>query len=186
MPETARTFIAVPIPATPGLRKLHQQLKEFDAPVRTVDLDGLHLTLRFLGETPWKTIPMIGEILGSVLRRYRQFSASLTGLGAFPDVRRPRVVWVGVKPREPLTEIANQLTNELRDLGFPGDRLKFVPHVTLARIKGRPPRELPSFLQEHESKDFGEFLIDRVVHYQSELTKRGPVYTVLTQVRPMG
>lgn len=181
MADTIRTFIAVPIESTPTLAKVAGELRNVGGPVRVVDLDGLHLTLKFLGDTPWHRVSDVGRVVSEVCARHVAIEASLTGIGAFPHPRQARVVWSGLDAVAPLKRLAGELADQLADLGFPAEGRSFVPHVTLARIKGRPPKDLADLIIRHESARLGELHLDRLVYYQSELSRRGPVYTVLSE-----
>jgi 2'-5' RNA ligase len=181
MPETIRTFIAVPIEASPSIRKVLRQLAGYGKGVRALDPDHLHVTLKFLGDTPWTSIAEIGALLDDVVRSFEPAESQLQSLGAFPDESRPRIIWTGMSTAGPLTEIASQLNERLGHIGFPREQRAFVPHVTLARIKTRPPDQLQELLLEHASTNFGGFLIDHVILYQSELGRGGPKYTPLSE-----
>ena len=181
MSDVIRSFIAVPIEVSPSLRALIHQLGSLGRPLKAVDTGHLHLTVKFLGETPWTVLPEVTAVIEAEVRQLASFQAEITGLGAFPDARRARVVWCGLSPNGPLPELAARLNDRLGELGFPREQRTFQPHVTLARVKGRPPRGLASVLDQHEATTFGGQLIDRVVFYQSELTPTGPRYTILSE-----
>jgi 2'-5' RNA ligase len=181
MPDTLRAFIAVPIEASPSLRKLLRQLSEIGGPVKVVSPEQLHLTVKFLGDTPWTGVADVSRLLERVVGNFSAFEAGLRTVGAFPDLQRPRVVWTGLSPAEPLGAIAAMLNDQLGDVGFPRENRSFQPHVTLVRIKGRPPETLRSLLMASRDLDFGGIPIDRVVLYQSELGTGGPKYTGLSE-----
>ncbi len=103
-------------------------------------------------------------------------------LGAFPRAERPSVVWAGFESADSLVRLAEQLESRLRPLGFTADRRAFHPHVTLARIKMRPPEDFFAMLKEHPATDFGTATIDAAELLQSELGPEGPKYTTLARV----
>jgi len=100
-------------------------------------------------------------------------------VGAFPNVRRPSVLWVGLQNSETLGRIAADLNRELAPLGFAPEERAFQPHLTLLRIRTRPPDDFFALLSEEATTDFGTVPIDEVEYLQSELTPRGSRYTRL-------
>jgi 2'-5' RNA ligase len=180
MSESLRTFIAVKISLPPGLRTILRQLREMGRAVKAVDSEMMHLTLKFLGDTPADVLADVGKIVESLALDFESFELELAGIGAFPDWRRPQVVWAGVTHSEPLLKMANRLQTELELLGFPRERRAFHPHLTLARIKAKPPAELREIAEANETTPFGRQTIDRVIWYQSELRSSGPIYTPIS------
>lgn len=179
MPEFVRTFIAMPVQATRELKRVLNEMRRVSGPVRVVGEEELHLTLAFLGDTPLNQTPQISELLRTTLHEYCAMDFSIAGVGAFPNSSRPRVIWAGITPVDPLRSLANELSDPLSDLGFPKEERRYTPHLTLARVKGRPPAELLDLIREFRETFFGEFHADRVVYYQSELNAKGPRYTPL-------
>ncbi|AMV17475.1 2',5' RNA ligase family [Planctomyces sp. SH-PL14] len=180
-PGTIRTFVGVPILATPQMVALHRQLQDLRREVRVVELRQCHLTLAFLGETPAGAVPAISGAIAESIRGVEPYSARLTGLGTFPDLRRPRVVWMGLAPDHPLKLIAARLQAALPELGLACDRKPFAAHVTLARVKTPDCPGLKSLLRDEASTAFGEPRIEAVCHYRSELSAAGPVYSILSE-----
>ena len=174
-----RTFIAVDIQPTRALLDLIGQLQQLGNRFRTVAVDQLHVTLKFLGETSDSQIAPIEAIVKRIVESRLAFHATLSGLGAFPYARRPAVVWVGLDPAEPLRQIAAELDRELSGLGFQPEERPLSPHLTLLRVKVRPPESLLSLLAEESHTDFGAVEISRVNFYQSELSRTGSRYTRL-------
>ena len=182
MPDTARLFIAVKILPSRPLQKLIARLGMLGRIVKPIDADNLHLTLKFLGETELTLTPQISDAIEAAAIEHESFSLQLVGRGAFPDARRPSVIWVGLQGADPLVEIASELERRLRPLGFEQERRAFHPHVTVARIRSKPPRELATLLETEQSTEFGSADIASVELYQSELGSAGPRYTVLSKV----
>jgi 2'-5' RNA ligase len=182
MSECLRTFVAVKISLPPGLRTVLRQLRELGRAVKAVDSEMMHLTLKFLGDKPRPVLADVGQVVESIAKDYESFELELAGVGAFPDWRRPQVVWAGVTHAELLSEMASRLATELEPLGFPRERRAYHPHLTLARIKAKPPAELQEIAEAHKSTPFGRQTIDRVIWYQSELQSTGPVYTSIATI----
>ena len=174
-----RTFIAVKIPPTPGLRRLHERLSELGDRFPPVALGKLHVTLRFLGDTSNEQLPEICSVLKRIVEPVPAHHVRLAGLGAFPHARRPNVIWVGIDRAEALSRIANDLECELGSLGFAPEGRTFQPHLTLVRVKSRPPEQLHAILAEEANSDFGMVSIDKVEFLESELSRSGSKYTAL-------
>jgi 2'-5' RNA ligase len=182
-PGTSRLFIAVPV--EDGVRASIRELMEAVAGAsideraygqpRWVRVDGLHLTLRFLGATPDERQPAIGEALGAAARGVAPFRVVLSGGGAFPDARRPRVLWIGIGEGETsLADLARRLDEQLGPLGWPPEGRPFAPHLTLARTDGVPGADERArrLAELAEGISLG-WLVDRVVLYRS-IQGRGP------------
>lgn len=177
-----RTFIAVRIPATPGLRALHARLSQLGDRFRPVALDNLHVTLKFLGDTAEEKVPEIETRLKRVIEPQPAMQVRLSGVGAFPHERRPSVLWVGLAGAEALCRIAGELERELVGLGFAPEGRAFQPHLTLLRIKTRPPEELFTILRSEANAELGMAEIDHVEFIESELGPRGSRYTTLARI----
>ncbi|QDU36581.1 2'-5'-RNA ligase [Maioricimonas rarisocia] len=181
MAENVRCFIAAKIPATPPLREVLEALGEMGRAVKPVSADNLHVTLKFFGDVPREQTAAIGRTLQEVTASVEAFEVTLKGLGAFPHPGRPSVIWAGMDEAEPLIQLAAELEDQLESQGFVRESRPFHPHLTLARIKARPPESLRGLLQQCESSEFGAAHIDHVDLYESELRREGPVYTVLAR-----
>ncbi len=174
-----RTFIAVKIAQTIELRRLHARLGRLGERFRPVALDNLHVTLKFLGDTTPAQVPEICAVAKRVVEGRPAMLLTLAGVGAFPNARRPSVVWVGLQHSETLGRIAGELDRELASLGFAREERAFQPHLTLLRIRTRPPEDLFVLLAEEATAGFGAVPIDEVEYLQSELTPNGSRYTRL-------
>jgi 2'-5' RNA ligase len=174
-----RTFIAVTIEPTPELRAVLADLSELAPTVRPVAADKLHVTLKFLGDTDENLIPQVAEIVRKAAQERPAIEVRLTGLGAFPHAARPAVVWVGLQGADLFIELAAELDSQLGLLGFLRESRPFQPHLTLARIKAKPPRELGAYLAQHGTTPFGTAWIRSVDLFHSNLERTGARYTVL-------
>ena len=181
MSEAIRTFIAVKIEPSRSLRKVLARLAMLGRAVKPIDADDLHLTLKFLGETEPGLIPQLSDCIQAAIANHSAFSMQLMGLGAFPHVRRPSVIWVGLHGAEPLIELAGALEQLVEPLGFEPERREFHPHITVARIRSKPPVDLAAMLDEEQVTDFGTADVSSIELYQSELRREGPRYTVLSK-----
>jgi len=179
----------VPVePATDSLRRdqLRQLLGEFASlgtAVRPVADDGVHLTLKFFGELSAEQVETAGEVTGAVVAEMFDFDLHLRGLGAFPSERRPSVIWAGVADGGECGRLVRELELALGEAGFPAEARPFQPHVTLARIKARPPARLAELLAEFAAADFGCLPVSTIELVASELRPGGPRYSTLAKFR---
>jgi 2'-5' RNA ligase len=146
-PGTSRLFMAVPVAAAvrEEVGRLMEQLAGAPIDVRApgqprwVGVEGLHLTLRFLGATPDVRLAELSEVVAATARGVAPFRVELTGGGAFPTPQRPRVLWIGIGTGEAeLAALARRLNDELQRLGWPRDDRPLQAHLTLARTDGVP------------------------------------------------
>lgn len=148
-------------------------------PVSAVTPDKLHVTLKFLGDTRMSQVEAIQQRIAAVVSSQPPFTVQVRRLGAFPSVQRPSVVWAGLDPGAPLIGLAEGLEAALEPLGFRREARPFHPHVTLARIKGRPPRALFDLLQQHAQTVFGSVEFRSVEFLRSILQTGGAQYSTL-------
>src|SRR5262245_59408386 len=139
-PDVLRLFYAVPVPAAAraGVGELIDRVQagvgDGNARIRWVRVDGLHLTLRFLGATPARLRPELEAAADTVARATAPFEVALSGGGAFPSLSRPRSLWVGVSEGgEALTGLANALSDLSRDAGLELETRPFAAHLTIGR-----------------------------------------------------
>ena len=177
-----RTFIAIAIPddCKKLLDRLQHPLRDSGADVRWTSIDNIHLTLKFLGEVDPATIPGLVERLGGVVAPQVRFSLRLHGVGGFPDLRHPRVIWCGIEGDiERLKLLQAGIESACAQAGFPVEPRPFQPHLTLGRVRGK--RNLHRLLDcirmidDHE----GTFEVREIGLYQSTLTPHGSIYKML-------
>ncbi|HEY4263315.1 MAG TPA: RNA 2',3'-cyclic phosphodiesterase [Schlesneria sp.] len=174
-----RIFIAVPIRPTDAISLALSQLRAMRPPLKVIQFDQLHLTTVFLGETDESLISDLGEVIHEVAGSVSLSQLTLRGIGAFPNDSRPTVVWAGFANPGPLIQLADQLATRCEQLGFVRETRPFQPHLTLARVKLHPPRDLTDFIHEHATTDFGTVRPLALTLYRSDLGSTGPVYTPL-------
>ena len=137
------------------------------------------MTIKFLGDTEAELLPQVSKLLTEAALALDEFLVDLNGLGAFPSMRRPNVVWVGLRTDAALADFVEQWDEKLAPLGFPREKRRFTPHLTVARIKGPPPPELATFVAHNAHTDYGSHIVESMELYQSELTAEGARYTVM-------
>ena len=172
--EKVRSFISFNIPATPAILNAQEKLKG----IRGVSVPkDVHLTLRFLGDVETKKIGKLSERMRS-LEKYRSFNVSMKGLGAFPNNRDPRVVWIGAELGEPFYEILSELDEILNTSSISYDKKPFKAHVTIGRVR-TSSEDLTNFLNEERAAEMGSFLCSEIFLMGSELTPKGAVHSVI-------
>lgn len=193
--EQVRTFIAIELDEKikVALAELQEQLKGKIPPgsVRWVGPEGIHLTLKFLGNVPANRIEQVEQAISQACAGFPSFSFSIGGLGCFPDTRRPRVVWVGVQED---TGILKRLQKAIEDgmekLGFPPEERGFQAHLTLGRTQRRASsadvRRLGQIVAETDIGELGRMEARAVSLMRSDLKPTGAVYTRLAEVRLEG
>lgn len=172
-----RTFLAVPISVTDELRLMRQQLGKLRPPLKMIAVDQLHVTSVFLGETDESLIPRFAEIVDQVASSNETETVTLRGLGAFSKVTRPTVVWAGFDNASLLIRLADQLSACCESLGFSREARPYQPHLTLARVKAQPTRDLVDLIDEHSVTELGSVTIESLTLFRSDLEPSGPTYT---------
>jgi 2'-5' RNA ligase len=189
--ETIRAFIALDLSLESRavlaevIETLSQQVP--DRSVRWIPLENIHLTLRFLGNTPLTQLEAIYEQLDRTAAMHEPFALYLDELGCFPNERRPRIIWVGVKgDRDQAGALQRSIEQAIEPLGWEPEKRSFRPHLTIGRVKDEATRggariELPW------GKGVAPAPIAvRAVHlYESQLTPSGSIYTI-RHTSPLG
>lgn len=188
MAEMIRAFIAIELTDDfkGVLLEVGRQLEARIAPgtVRWVKPKAMHLTLVFLGDTPAVKLEAIHQAITAAAAPIPPISLTATGLGCFPNTRRPRVVWVGVgEPAAHLQQLKRALDRQLEPLAYRPERRSFSPHLTLGRVHKRARREDAALLGEVVESatltDAGAMTAQQVHLIRSDLRPAGPIYTVL-------
>lgn len=178
-----RAFVALDLPQ-PVLQELDQvarELKALGIEGRFPRLEGLHLTLKFLGNVREEQVEEIGTVLDGVFRQRSAFQLQPRGLGAFPRPADPRVVWMGLQSSPDLIQLQQSVESALQPLGFEPEGRPFHPHLTLVRLKSRKNlQELIRFLREEGSlHSTSPFVVEEGYLFQSVLRPAGTEYRKL-------
>jgi RNA 2',3'-cyclic 3'-phosphodiesterase len=183
-----RTFIALPIDDV--IRKrvvaLQEELGETGAEVKWVEPENLHVTLLFLGEIDALEVVDICRAVRKVAENTAPFSLSVSGIGAFPNMRRPRTLWIGVdEGRDPLVALHDALEGALLKLGaYRREERGYTPHLTLGRITGEDaPAPLKGRLTRESDWLAGTLAVREVHVMSSELLPDGPRYSIVSRER---
>lgn len=183
---TLRLFIALELgeEEKKALERIQSRLKHKLPYVRWVRAAAIHLTLRFLGDTDEREIQRIEAAISAAAAGERAFNIILRGVGAFPDGRRPRVIWIGVdEPTGGLMRIAVALNQKLAAAGFPAEDRPFSPHITIGRVREHGGRgDCAALLSGLRDEKAGLTHVREICLLRSELTPSGPVHTVMCRV----
>lgn len=178
-----RCFVAISLPEElkANVAVVQKKLQAAGADVSWTRQEGMHLTLKFFGEIGDKRIPEIEKALTTAVDGIPPFMLSVSGMGMFPDVRRPRVVWIGLKEDGgTLMRLYNGMEDELKKAGFPPEGRRFTPHVTLGRIRSNKNiGNLLKKIDQGEGVNPGGFEVSGIHLIKSELKPAGAVYTKL-------
>ncbi len=185
-----RLFVAVNLPAAErrAAYEAAAPLRAARLPVKWVGEDSIHVTLRFLGEVEAEKVTPIAEGLAAAVRAARPFGVGLGGVGSFPSLARPRVVWIGVERHPALELLANDVEKALMALDFEPELRPFHPHLTLGRAeRSARPAAFAKLEQLAASIAYQGFtMVETVDLMQSVLGPEGATYTVLSRAALSG
>lgn len=179
---SVRTFIAVDLPDSVKrhLAGIRENLSKIDAEVRWVRTEAVHLTLKFLGDVNEDNLNDVFDVVAKSAASLKPANMSTGTIGGFPNLKRPRVIWLGVEGEiEPIIEIANSLNENFRTLGFSAEKRDYHPHLTLGRVKGL--KGIQSVIREIESYSLEPvaFKAENISVIKSELRPDGARYEKL-------
>ncbi len=189
---SVRTFVAIELSSDilDALAEVQERLRHGPggSAGRWVRKEGIHLTLKFLGDVPSEKLQAIYQTVARVCARHNAFTLRVGGLGCFPNMRRPRVVWVGVhEETERLAALQKDIERELAGLGFPPEGRTFTPHLTLARVAEKASRQeveaLGKAVSTQNLKELAQMRVTEVSVMKSDLRPEGALYTELFKAR---
>lgn len=181
-----RLFIAIELPD--GIKRaiaaVQEELRKAGADASWTRPEGIHLTLKFLGDAPDAKVPAITAALAAAVREATRFRLDVAGAGAFPNSKNPRVLWVGVRgDAAKLAAVQASVERAMAGLEFEPEDRPFSPHLTLARIKYLRPRfSWQQAIEGIKDASLGGFDVIAVSLMKSELKPSGAVYTELSRV----
>ncbi|HKT11793.1 MAG TPA: RNA 2',3'-cyclic phosphodiesterase [Terriglobia bacterium] len=173
-----RAFIAIELPESirEALRREQARFRDICPDARWTRPEGIHLTLKFLGEI---SAPQEAEVKNALSRmeRFEKFTVRVQGFGFFPSTKRPRVFWAGLDAPPELARMAAEVEIALAPLGFPPENREFKPHLTLARFKvPRPQPRLEALLAVQSDPHLGTFEVSEFFLWESRLLPGGAEY----------
>ncbi len=185
-----RAFVAIDLPealqdalaqAQSKFRSTLPRSAEREDDARWTRPEGIHLTLKFLGEISSEQLEKVKQAL-EVIKRFEEFPVAVKGFGFFPDARRPRVLWAGAEAPPALAELAGRVEDAMGRLGFPRENRPYAPHLTLARFKlSRPQPELQSLIAREADLSLGRFAVSDFYLFESKISSSGAVYRKVAQ-----
>ena len=185
-----RTFVAVEFSedVKEEISNIQARLKRELGNLKWVPKRNLHLTLKFLGDVEPERIPEIAQGLSAAVQRFKPFSLGLGGLGAFPGMNKPKVIWMGLTiGRRELVQLQKAVESELVIQGFSKERRPYHPHLTLARSRRNTNLlTVGQILDKIEVQPTDTELIQSVKIMKSDLRPNGPVYTCLEKISLSG
>ncbi|HUG44241.1 MAG TPA: RNA 2',3'-cyclic phosphodiesterase [Acidobacteriota bacterium] len=180
-----RSFVALPVPEPVRAQAatMMNQIRRLGVPVRCPLAASLHLSLTFLGDIEESDIAGIQSVLETAAHAISPFKLETTGPGAFPASGSPRVVWLGIAPSPELMELQKRVCGGLSSLGFQQEQRPFLPHLTLARVKGRKGlSRLRQWIEKDSDVAAVAFPVECLALYQSVLQPTGARYRRLATV----
>ncbi len=177
-----RLFLALKITPNLKLNELFQNLRNnlIYEKIKWVDINNLHLTLKFFGETEDTKIDGICQFIENITSTKDTFSFNISNLGIFGSNYKPSVIWLGCNECIALTSMADTILNELKTIGFERDRQNFVPHLSLGRINHLSDKErFKQIIGKYNISDIQTVKVNEIFLFESVLRKEGPVYTIL-------
>lgn len=182
--KNIRAFLAIDPPTVvlENIQAMQNRLKKsVQGVIRWVRPEGIHLTLKFFGDISAQNVENISEVIARRTTAVPPFALEIKGLGAFPDLTRPRVIWLGIKGQlGQLLSLQKDLEEEFFLLGFPEEDRPFRAHLTMGRVK--VPKGIIGLAPAAEAAGnltAGNFTVGEVVLFQSSLSPRGAIYTKL-------
>jgi RNA 2',3'-cyclic 3'-phosphodiesterase len=185
-----RCFIAVELPVgvQQAIRSASAEARSALGPetVRWVPEQNIHLTLKFLGDTAPTSLEPIEAALRAEVPQYRAFNVELQGLGAFPSVKRARVLWIGLEAPSTLASLQHALDAATTRLGYVSEERGFSPHLTIGRVRQNAStaelQRIRDVLEETAIGAIGTLRVEAIHLYKSELSPTGSVYSQLCTV----
>ena len=178
-----RVFLAIEIDEKllDKIENIQKQFAECETPVKYVETENLHCTLKFFGEIDEDKVNDIIEVIENKIENHEPFKINIKKSGVFPNERYIRVLWLGMEDVEPFSNLQKDLDEEFVKMGFKKER-SYVPHLTIGRVKGAKNKaELLSKLKDLGNIEIGEMDINKIVLKKSELTPSGPIYTTIKE-----
>ncbi|HNQ51410.1 MAG TPA: RNA 2',3'-cyclic phosphodiesterase [Candidatus Omnitrophota bacterium] len=187
-----RTFIAITLPpdVKDAVGRLQNKLKTSGADVKWVSPANIHLTLKFLGDIDEITKNSVSEALRLIAANSSDFTIRLGSIGAFPSIRSPRIIWIGLaEGHAQARSIVDQIETGLEDIGIPKEARPFSSHITIARVRSKKNIDLlidgiaglDKTLTVSGEFKAGGFKAGKLTFFKSTLTPQGPVYEILQE-----
>lgn len=185
MMKSIRAFIAIEIDtlAKQKICELIEHLKKSNTDVKWAKESQIHLTLKFLGNISQDQAAQVSEALKIIATGACRSAVNLSGIGVFPGMNRPRVVWTGIsKGAADIKRLAGLVEDAMEKLGFAKEKRDFKPHLTIGRIKSlKNIKALTDLISETMFSYREDIGINKLTLFQSTLTSKGAAYTPLSE-----
>ncbi|UCB57683.1 MAG: RNA 2',3'-cyclic phosphodiesterase [Candidatus Omnitrophota bacterium] len=184
--QTIRSFIALELTSKvqKQLGNIQEELKKSDADVKWVNPEGIHLTLKFLGNVSPQLLEEIKKALTQLAKSHKSFELKISQIGAFPTTEHPRVIWVGIEEgREETLKLAQDLEERLIKFGFLKEKRAFKAHLTLGRVRSARNRAQLKKLLQSLSFPKTAMQAETLILFKSTLSPKGATYQALHQVK---
>lgn len=186
MSDTIRAFIAFELPENilSFIKNIQKDIKQFGFPVRWVKPDNVHLTLHFFGNIDKSDVEHIKVAVGDCVKCFSHINLCVKGIGVFPSITRPRVIWAGISGEIPLLlSLHNTLEQRLGEFGFKKEERPFQAHLTMGRFKDKVNNgKLIEAIRKYQNFDPEVFTAKEIILFKSDLKPQGAVYTELLNV----
>ena len=173
-----RAFLAIDVDEDlkAKMYKIIKEFKQIDANIKYVDLENLHLTLKFFGDIDTEGIDLLTSKIENVVSGFDKFPIKIKGCGAFPNTNRIKVIWLGIDEDTIVKRLHDELDKEFVQLGFEKDK-KFSSHLTIGRMKNAKGKDkVKSAIEKYGEVEIGEMCVDKIILKKSTLTPQGPIY----------
>ncbi|MEI6696265.1 MAG: RNA 2',3'-cyclic phosphodiesterase [Bacteroidota bacterium] len=177
-----RLFLAIKITPNLKLNELFQNLHDnlYYEKIKWVDLNNLHLTLKFFGETEDAKIDGICQFIENITSATSAFSFNISNIGIFGSNYNPSVIWLGCNECSELETLAEKILSELKTIGFERDRQNFVPHLSLGRINHLTDKKrFNQLIDKNNISAIQSVNVSEIFLFESVLRKEGPIYNIL-------
>lgn len=182
-----RTFVAIELESEVknNLSEFIKKLQSHDPNIRWIKDQGMHLTLKFIGEITEKKASDIRSILMDLSLRHGRFPLKLVGTGTFPPrSRHPRIIWVGIAKNQKLISVQNEIESLLEKVSISREKRKYHPHLTLGRIKSNHNiAPVLEELAENKDTEFGTIEVEEITFFKSTLKPTGAEYDALSKIQ---
>jgi 2'-5' RNA ligase len=179
-----RGFIAVDINSNPKIENFLNEIEKTNAIIKLVELKNIHITLKFLGEISNNEIDKINEIIKDSIKNINPFKIQLNGTGVFPNENYIKIIWIGLKNTQILSDITKKINDNLYNIGLNIKPQKFHPHITIGRVKSAKNKgKILEIIEKYKKTNFSEILVDTIKLKKSELTTKGPIYTDILKIK---
>lgn len=178
MSGSYRCFLAIDINVEllEKIKNIEDEFKNIDANIKYVNMENMHLTLKFFGNIDLNMVDKISSSVKEVINEYKPFKINIKGSGAFPNTKRIKVIWLGLEENQTLIRLQEDLDNKFNKLGFNLER-NYKSHLTIGRMKnGKNKNLIQEKIKEYEGYNIGSMIVKKITLKKSTLTPKGPIY----------